>query len=612
MPTQLNIGLSHIGVQDLIASIDEGSVVLPDFQRDFVWPTSQVGKLLESLLSGYYINTLLTLPVAKGTESGPPFPPRRVEGAPEPENKQMNMQMVLDGQQRITSIYYALKAPDVALDNTKYPQIFCLRFSKVVEGEPDEDAIKWRRADWGTSQKLLDNDFEVQMEKDLVPFTIFQSNDAFKDWRRGMEDYARETDQISKEQIDAFEDNTEVFQNYQIPIIQLAGDTPDSKVVRTFERINTQGLELGVFDILTARLWTENIRLRDLWDDTLHDYSRIEAYSEGKERRTKELILKTLALSRGDECKDRNLRELDPQGFDSDWETTVGMIDRALEKAQSAEPGGLGVTPKFGFPYTAMLPTLTNLISIAEDDSTYPTHDRLEKVHRWYWLSVFSKRYSGSSDTKLYKDINEMANWIRSDDEEEQESDNLDPSAGQPDDPDEVPEAIAKGPQVIPVELDLDSLYRGGLYSGIMSLLTLNGARDFGTFEAISLHKVDDHHIFPKARLKEGIDGRSYERTERDRILNRTIIEQRNNRFNYKDRLPSEYVGEMIDEHPDGEKGVRNLLESHFIDEDAFQALLDDDYDRFCQSRKSAIRDAIEARVGEEIDWERADEEVEI
>lgn len=589
MPKQLEVELGGVKVQNLVDRIEEGTVVLPDFQRDFVWPTHQVGKLMESLLNGYYINTLLVLPALQSKEHSPPFPPRKVDGAPDGDIP-YNVEMVLDGQQRITSIYYALTAPRIPLDNTTYPQLFYLRFSKVVEGRLDEDAIDWRRRDWDSSQRLIENDYQLQIEEDKIPFTVFKNADTFRRWRRGMERFAEKESFVQKAQIDKFEDNTQVFQNYKIPIIKLSHSTPERKVVRTFERINTQGLELGVFDILTARLWTEDIRLRDLWEDSISAYPQIDGYAdETGEERLRELLLKTLALARGDECKDASLRELSPAGFEDDWALATKMMDRTIEKAKSSSAGGFGVTDKFGFPYTTMLPPLANLIYLAENEGAYPDHAALDKVQQWYWISVFSKRYSGSSDTMSYRDFNEMKAWMK--------------------DGDKTPDAITNGRQRISAELDLETLTRGGLYKGIMSLLALNGAKDFGTLESIDVHKVDDHHIFPKACLQKGLTGKTYDdKTERNKILNRTIIQFRSNRYKYKDKLPSEYVPEMVDEHPDGEKGVRDLLQDHFVNEAGFEALLADDYEAFCSARKEAIQEAIEDRIGRSVPWSQPEQ----
>lgn len=591
MPDQLSIGLSEIDVQALVEAMENGKIVLPDFQRDFVWPTDQIGKLLESLLNGYYINTLLTLPVAIGGERKPPFPPRRADGTPQRSDLPFDIQMVLDGQQRITSIYYAVSAPNMSLANTVYPQVFFLTLSSVLDGQLDEDSIVWRRGDWDSTKRLVANELELQLDRDLIPFTIFKSKETFKAWRRKMERLAEDGASITRREIEVFEDQTEVFRNYKIPIIQLAADTAQSKVVRTFERINTQGLDLGVFDILTARLWTHDIRLRDLWEETLETYPRISAYSASLgEERFRELTLKTLALMRRYECKERNLRELDPEKFEEHWMEASRMMDRALEKLFSLGVGGFGVTSRFGIPYTTMLPPLANFLEMAERGGTYPEGERLQKVHRWYWSSVFSKRYSGSSDTKSYQDVAQVTSWMTGE-------------GGMPD-------GVRVAPALIPAEVNLWSLTRGGIYRGIMALLSLNGARDFATLESIDLHEVDDHHIFPKSRLSKGVGGKKYEdATDRDRILNRTVIEARSNRYKYKDQLPSEYVPQMIDEHKDGESGVRELLRDHFIDDEAFDAMLLDDYETFCRARMVCICEAIEKKVGAPVVWESEEEQ---
>jgi hypothetical protein len=591
MPHDLDVSLSNKDIQNVVSEVDKGKIVLPDFQRDFVWPTKQIAKLLESILNGYYIDTLLTLPVAGGNDNIP-FPPRSVAGSEE-NGTANNVEMVLDGQQRISSIYYALKAPQLSLDNTKYPHLFCFKFSKIVNGEFDEDAINHRRRDWDSSQELIDNNYEVQVEKDLIPCTVFKSSQAFDEWRFGFYDYAESHEEVDREDIQEFEKRTQIFRNYDIPIIEMDADTPDTTVVQTFERINTQGMDLGVFDILTARLYPHmSISLRDLWEETITQYPRIETYADntGKER-VRERLLRVLALYRGEECTESSLRELEPENFPDDWRTAASMLDRCLEKARSSDRGGFGVTEKYGFPYGSIVPALANLIYLAEEKGSYPDQRGLEKIQQWYWTSIFSTRYSGSSDTISYRDYNQMKEWIH-------------------EDSDEIPEAIEEGARRIPIEIDLETTTRGGPYDGVMSLLVLNGARDFGTFESITVHQVDDHHIFPKTQLENGLNGNEYSETERNRILNRTIIQYRNNRFKYGDDLPSNYVQDMVNEHPEGEEGVKELLQQHFINEEGFKALLRDDYETFCQARKKEIREEIEDRVGKEIDWSMSEAEI--
>lgn len=328
------------------------------------------------------------------------FPSRKVEGATEPPSKKGQLEMVLDGQQRITSIHYALTSPPLALDNTKWPQVFGLSFSKVVNGEMDEDVVDWKSTHYGIWEDLDNDDFAIQIEKDFVPFTVFRSKDSYDDWRIGMEDYSDDTESVSLDDVRQFDRNTRVFRNYGIPIIEMSADTAPATVVQTFERINTQGLELGIFDILTARLYPKDVHLRDLWEEAREDKPNIKEYIDGiDEQRVRKHLLKVLALYRGSECKDESVGELSPKGFEDDWSTAVDMMDRALEKAQSSSAGGFGVTDKYGFPYTTLLPPLANLIYFAENEGSFPRPEGLGMVQQWYWASTFSRRYSGSSDT---------------------------------------------------------------------------------------------------------------------------------------------------------------------------------------------------------------------
>ncbi len=602
-PKELDIRLANKDIQQLITDVEKRKLVLPDFQRDFVWPTHQVGKLLESILNGYYINTLLTLPVTQGGEGKVPFPPRKIEGVPDDRDNPFNMEMILDGQQRVTSIYYAMTAPEgIPLSNTKYPQLYCIDLDKAIKGEFDDDAVKWRRRDWESSQQLVDNDFELQLENGLIPFTVFKSKSTFRSWRRGLEEHIQKAEtgldrfssdqRLTRDEINQIEDNTEVFRDYDVPIVQMEVGTESSKVVQTFERINTQGLELGIFDILTARLYPDNINLRELWKQAISESSELANYTneEGKTR-VRERTLRTLALYRGEECKEENLGKLDSTNFEDDWESATKILERALEKAKSAASGGLGVSDRFGFPYGSIVPPLANLIHIAENEETYPSQQALKRVRQWYWASVFSQRYSGSSDTVSYKDYNTVSEWL------------IDKNAPKP-------EAIEEARRLIPVEINLEALTRGGAYNGVMSMLVVNDAKDFGTFESISVHDTDDHHIFPASKLESGEFGESYNSIETNRILNRTIVQYRANRFKYNERDPKDYVEEMIDEHDHGESGVRDVLQSHFINEEGFEALLNNDYEQFCDARKGEIRNEIEERTKLEIDWTLTETEI--
>lgn len=96
----------------------QGKLCLPNFQRDFVWTRDAVADLLRSVLRGYFVGSLLLL-LLRCDPDRPPFAPVALRGdtpetvSPRPE------WLVLDGQQRLTSLLYALTAPPLGLKNSK-------------------------------------------------------------------------------------------------------------------------------------------------------------------------------------------------------------------------------------------------------------------------------------------------------------------------------------------------------------------------------------------------------------------------------------------------------------------------------------------------------------
>jgi len=125
---------------DLIRDTYNGKIVVPEFQRSFVWSREDIEELFASILQGYFIGTFLMLDTPTAT---PMFPFRVVEGVKEvnpgadPERHQ-TVRLILDGQQRITSAFYALYAPEIPLRGSKFPYRFYLRLDVALEGNLDE------------------------------------------------------------------------------------------------------------------------------------------------------------------------------------------------------------------------------------------------------------------------------------------------------------------------------------------------------------------------------------------------------------------------------------------------------------------------------------------
>src|SRR5579862_7974005 len=167
-------------VFSIILAAYEGRVVIPEFQRSFLWRREDVEELLASVLKGYFIGTFLMLDTSS---TDPIFAYRALEGL-EQVNPQLNSQryatvrLVLDGQQRITSLVYVLYQPNVALSGAVYPYHFFLRLDLALEGAIDEAVVGVSLRD---NRRTSEMQRLVQAER-AIPFSLFRDPGQFYDW----------------------------------------------------------------------------------------------------------------------------------------------------------------------------------------------------------------------------------------------------------------------------------------------------------------------------------------------------------------------------------------------------------------------------------------------
>lgn len=518
-----------MNVKKLVEGVYNGEIVLPDFQRSFVWEPEDVRELLVSVLGDYFIGTMLILEIFK-EES--PFALRLFEGVEKVKEKatiQSIVKIILDGQQRTTALFYALYEPDVPLKGRKSAYKFYLDLEKALEGDCDNAVIGVNVRD----KKRLK---EVSQKDLVIPFGYMKNTqkviEKFKDHPRFSEIY---------ELIDN-------FLKRPIHIVKLPRNTDLEKIVETFERINRTGEPLSVFELLTARLYKHGIKLRDLLEHSKTQYNVINMIKP-------EFILKVIALLRGKEPKRRNILNLDPENFEEDWKRAVISLNEAYKRLTDIK-NGYGV---FDFskwtPYSTMLVPLAAMIDYVKNKGL-ETPKNYKKIDKWYWTSVFLNRYDQAVDTTSYSDFSSMKEWLMNDIKQ--------------------PEFIEKF-DINDVDIDVDK-QGSATYRGIMNLIVLCGALDFKTGQPpqFSKEKVQDDHIFPKSKYKV------------NSVINRTLITTNAAKG---DQDPSKYFKERLSDY--GINKLRDILATHLIPEDAINDLLNDNLDGFMKKRKQAILDKI-------------------
>ncbi len=559
----------HEHILDLVRYARTGRLVLPQFQRNFVWGRDEVTELLASILNGYFIGSFLLL------ETDPdylPFATRPIQGVTLDSCRPD--WMILDGQQRLTSLNYVLAAPDIPMKSTKYAYRFFLDLNAIAEGNV-EDAIWSDRADRAGKW----DDQQLQFSERKIPFPILERWD---EWLHAYETWLRDDKEAYDEYWEHYRtpwhNMMQALRNFAVPVISIGKGDPDDptyleRVCAIFEKMNSTGVRLSVYDLLTARLYRHRIDLHNLWQQAIEQYPLLKQYSNGVPDSYGVFLLRVVALIRGRDVKGRSLINLAPASFEKDWETAAHYMEQALARLTSTNADGFGVFAPKWMPYSTMVSPLAAMLYYIEAHKL--DHTAYEWVRRWYWASVFRERYAGTVESTIYRDYQDMLAAF---------------GGG------ETPAAI-RDARISIVESQQFSLMDvsrvNAAYKSVMCLVALRGARDFRTGDSIEFHELDDHHIFPKAYLREATqsDGSKYPQSLINCVLNRTLISSSTNRkINRSD--PAKYLEDVVPA-----KRVKEIMESHFINADALAAMRANDFEAFLLHRDAAIVEDIRRRL---------------
>lgn len=551
---------------DLISNARKGKIVLPQFQRNFVWSRDDITALLISILEGHFIGSFLLL---RTDSDNIPFAIRELEGVNLQPNELKPDWMILDGQQRLTSLHYVFAAPDIPLRWTKYPYRFFLNLRKITEGDL-ENAISSDRADY-TDGRLTHS---YQFESLIIPFTEVER---WNDWLNAYEQWLVEKDRdayfnqyfkIDKPAWNAAIDRIRAFLVPTIEIPKIQPNDPDrlAEVCAIFEKMNSKGVRLSVYDLLTARLYKDGIDQHHLWEEAVNQHTLLNEFSEGKPDDYGVFVLRTIALMRGLDVKSKTLINLKPNDFIHDWQQATRYMEKALERLTAVNTDGFGVFDRRWVPYSTMVSPLAAMLHAIETQKL--GHHAYKLMRRWYWASVFRERYASSVESTIYRDYQDFLTAVA--------------------DPIFEPVALreARISIIDNTAFSLRSVARvNAVYRGVMCLIAIKGAKDFQADDSIAFHTLEDHHIFPKAYLEKQRDaaGKKIPADQINSIVNRTLISAQTNRH-ISHKSPSKYLADVIpaDRHVE-------ILNSHFIDDHGLTAMQANNFEAFLNARDTTL-----------------------
>ena len=583
-------------LNDMLKCIRDAKVQLPEFQRGWVWDNDHIISLLASISLSYPVGAVMLL------ETGNPevrFKSRAVEGLkmdvlPEPEK------YILDGQQRLTSLFQALfvdapvETKDTARKKTKRWYYMDIDKALAYPEIDREDAIISVHED----RKMRNFQGQViadysDMQKECAA-GLFPLNDVFDTtkWMAWQKVYSQANPEIMPERFEKWNrfymEVLQRFQLYQVPLIILKKHTPRAAICQVFEKVNTGGVSLNVFELLTAMFAADNFNLREDWEGrftpngTLENPGRIHHLGKYPALRSVENtdFLQVISLLSSVDRKNK-----DPKAAITCKKKDVLRLTLA-EYKKWADPVSQGFVKAAKFmtsqkifasrdlPYRTQLVPLTALYTLLGEKAD--TDTVRSKLARWYWCGVFGELYGGAIETRFAKDLVEVSDWIAGAEE---------PST------------------IVDSNFSPDRLYslrtrNSAAYKGIHALLMLEGGLEFKTGEPFEIQsyfddKIDIHHVFPRKYCQDrGIPRRAY-----DCVVNKTPLAAKTNRSVGK-KAPSKYLALLEKSYGILPPRMDAILKTHLIDS---QTMRKDDFEAFFQNRMEQLLDRIEKATGKHI-----------
>ncbi|KZZ86226.1 GmrSD restriction endonuclease domain-containing protein [Bacillus sp. SJS] len=571
-------------IKYLMDNIEKGNVVLPEFQRDFVWDIGKTYELFDSLVKDIFIGSIIYgKPSFEITVREIDKRPRKGSGSrakldthfftkDEIEHKTQinNFRLVLDGQQRATSIYRALKGVDdiwVSIKNEEEltPEIeekdFKVRTLEEIvyefSGTEDIERLSIRLADAYT---ISNGDlFEDEIKEKYFEALSFLSGMDTVEIKNSFRRYLVLIKKLN-----------ELFGSEKLLSYYLLNMNTE-KFALFFERSNSKGIQLNFIDILAAKLY-KGFNLRNEIDKLQNNYH----ISDFKFNR--EIIVRTISyiVSKGKEV-DRTyiLTNLNYNHFNSYWEQVCDLYKKVIDFLIKENY----IISQSWMPYENMIiPLLIFLKELDGNDFSQMNEKQNEFISYWYWSSILSQRYSSGTNEVIIQDATNLSKVARNE------------------------KILDKGFfNKVKVQMngfeDILSFTKKGsaVYKGVLNLLnfTSKGFIDWNNSSKLSFNsKLEDHHIFPKQYLKENYEDDENALSLIDCVANRTLIPKLTN-IRIGKKAPSEYLQDLKKKNNE----LHFSLMNHSIPEELLDGLYDDFYVDFIETRAKQIYEIIESKV---------------
>lgn len=574
---------------EILKDVHNGKIQLPDFQRGWIWDDSRIKGILASIAKSFPIGAVMLLET--GNENVR-FKTKPIEGVRLDNDVKPDL-LILDGQQRITSLYQTIITNEIVTTrnekNYEIKRWYYIDMVKAMDGNYDlEEAIisineqKQVTEDFGRKIILDLSVKELEFENLMYPVSMI---DDYSVWRREFNEYWKH-DRDKSIFWDKFEENIiNSFTQYMLPVIIMDKENPKEAVCQVFEKVNTGGVSLNVFELLTATYAADEFDLKTDWQDIKKEYGDFKLLSKVSNT---DIIQSITLLATYNNKMERAKNDIPDEELPAISCKRKDMLNLTLQdylKYRDPIVKGFIKASKILFenhiftardlPYnTQLIPMSAILAFIGEsiDNISYK-----KKLMQWFWCGVFGELYGSANETRYALDLPQVVDWLEKNEPK--------------------PKTIYDA-NFAPTRLHTLRTRNSAAYKGIYALLMDDETKDWLSATKIDVstylsESIDIHHIFPVSWCeKNGISKDDY-----NCIINKTPLSSRTNRIVSGD-APSRYLA-RIQRHS-GVSGdeFRKILESHVLTSELLYA---DDFRDFFDDRKEKILQRIEKAMDKSI-----------
>jgi hypothetical protein len=532
-------------LMQMLDQLHTGELALPDFQRSFVWAPDATRELIVSIIRGFPAGNLLFF---RGGSTK--FKARTTEGAPDSDRQPFYL--ILDGQQRLTSLYQAL----LGVGESR----FFIDVGGLLKGAVVDECVQV----FPTERIGALAELETQANALMMPLSRVRNGESIR-WidavvkARDDED----PDHVRSVLYDVQQAFVEPLVRYAFPVTELPATTELEAVCTIFETLNRTGKPLTTFELISARAFAGGLSLNDYWASAKHDHTIIEDFDIDPV-----YLLQVIALRVGPSAKRGVVLRLPAEVIEREWQAAVESMAAALSMLRTE----CGVLTGKWLPYRPMLIPLA--VAWREiTNATGPAQGAMRaKLIRWFWCACFTGEYESSSASLAERDSPLLTSWLAGGDSPPVVSDfGWDPERWR---------SVTTRQQ--------------GLYKATIALMLSQAPRDFHTAAPltpalIDEAKIDDHHIFPRAYLRDVGLG-----AEADTVLNHALIDRATN-VRIGKHEPSSYLTEIRSALG---KDLDAVLTSHHLPAETDSPLTKNDYYAFLTWRLGHLADLLADKTG--------------